>query len=150
MRMFDIWFNYQYDMKFPKADPDCPTCRRFVYPSLHRQAADHETVLCGRNTVQIHQKSHMDLKKWENRLKHVAAINRTPFLLKVQFDNELNFVIFPDLFTVISILYKCHYRIMKTLLAITLIRKISVAITMNMPAIKEKVLPRLFGKTTNA
>jgi len=96
MRTFDIWFNYQYDMKFPKADPDCPTCRRFVYPSLHRQAADHETVLCGRNTVQIHQKSHMDLKKWENRLKHVAAINRTPFLLKVQFDNELNFVIFPD------------------------------------------------------
>src|SRR5699024_10890710 len=55
MRTFDIWFNYQYDMKFPKADPDCPTCRRFVYPSLHRQAADHETVLCGRNTVQIHQ-----------------------------------------------------------------------------------------------
>ncbi|HLR40930.1 MAG TPA: hypothetical protein VK091_04595 [Virgibacillus sp.] len=59
-------------------------------------------------------------------------------------------VVFTVLFTVMSLLYKWRYRIMNTLLAITLIRKISVAITMNMPAIKEKVLPRLFGKTTNA
>lgn len=59
-------------------------------------------------------------------------------------------VVFTVLFTVMSLLYKWRYRIMNTLLAITLIRKIFVAITMNMPAIKEKVLPRLFGKTTSA
>lgn len=39
---------------------------------------------------------------------------------------------------------------MNTLLAITVIRKISVAITMNTPAIKEKILPKLFGNTTKA
>jgi len=59
-------------------------------------------------------------------------------------------VVFTVLFTVMSLLYKWRYRIMNTLLAVTLIRKISVAISMNMPAIKEKVLPRLFGKTIKA
>ncbi|PAV29061.1 thiamine biosynthesis protein ThiF [Virgibacillus profundi] len=96
LRTFDIWFNNQYDMKFPKPNPTCPTCQQKKFPALQKTAKANETVLCGRNTVQIHQKSQLDLTKWEKRLSSVAAVKRTPFLVKAQFDDEMNFVLFPD------------------------------------------------------
>ncbi|HLR66458.1 ThiF family adenylyltransferase [Virgibacillus alimentarius] len=96
LQTYDIWYNQQYEMKFPSPDPKCPTCQHAIYPSLQRKATENETVLCGRNTVQIHQKSNMDLKKSEKKLARVAKTQLTPFLLKVQFNNEINFVIFPD------------------------------------------------------
>src|SRR5699024_6238266 len=87
---------YQYEINFPSPAPKYPRCQQSIYPSLQRKAAENETVLCGRNTVQIHQKSNMDLKKSEKKLARVAKTHLTPFLLKVQFNNEINFVIFPD------------------------------------------------------
>lgn len=96
LRSFDIWFNHQYDIKLVNANPDCETCGEALYPSLQKQAADTETVMCGRNTVQIQEKQHMNLEEWESRLNAVAAVSRTPFLLKAQFDEQMNMVIFPD------------------------------------------------------
>lgn len=96
LRTFDIWFNHQFDMKFKDPNPQCPTCQLKEYPALHAKVKDPETILCGRNTVQIHQKSKMDLNKWKKILSKVAAIQQTPFLLKADFSQDVKFVIFPD------------------------------------------------------
>lgn len=96
LKTFDVWYNNQYDMKLVSPASECPTCQRKEYPSLQKSAKDVETVLCGRDTVQIHQKSEMNLMQWETRLAKVADVKRTPFLLKANFDNQFNFVIFKD------------------------------------------------------
>ncbi|WP_164668607.1 ThiF family adenylyltransferase [Virgibacillus doumboii] len=96
LKTFDVWYNNQYDMKLSNAKPECPTCQLKEYPSLQKSAQDEETVLCGRDTVQIHQKSEMDLIQWETRLGKIADVKRTPFLLKANLDEQLNFVIFKD------------------------------------------------------
>lgn len=96
LKTIDIWYNNQYDMKFPVPDPACPTCGKHKFPSLSRSAQEVETVLCGRDTVQIHQQEKMNLDEWEKRLSGVSKITRTPFLLKAVFQNDLTFVMFPD------------------------------------------------------
>ncbi|WP_099158508.1 ThiF family adenylyltransferase [Virgibacillus ndiopensis] len=96
LKTFDVWFNNQYDMKFPKPDSNCPTCQTKEYPALKKSLQDQETVLCGRNTVQIHQKEKMELTRLENQLTNIASIQRTPFLLKARINEDITFVIFPD------------------------------------------------------
>ena len=93
---FDHWFNYQYEIKLSNVNPDCPTCQKQYFPSLKRHANTPENILCGRNTVQIHEKKEMDLSIWEGRLSRVAATKRTPFLLKAELDHHIQFVLFPD------------------------------------------------------
>ena len=82
--------------KILKSDPNCRTCQKQVYPALEKQTANLETVLCGRNTVQIHQKSELNLKEWANKLQYIATIKETPFLMKAQLSKEMQFVLFPD------------------------------------------------------
>ncbi|SDQ50077.1 ThiF family adenylyltransferase [Virgibacillus salinus] len=96
LKTVDIWFNQQYDMKLSSPDPSCSTCQKNEYPALQRTAQDRETVLCGRDTVQIHQKSNMDLENWEEQLAKVAIVQRTPFLLKATFNEVISLVIFKD------------------------------------------------------
>ncbi|HLR66457.1 hypothetical protein [Virgibacillus alimentarius] len=55
-------------------------------------------------------------------------------------------VTFAVLLTIISVIYKWRYKLMNMILAITLLRKIAVTITMNMPIIKNKLLPNLFKR----
>lgn len=95
LRTFDVWLNQQYDMKFRKPNPECPTCQLKVFPALETKAVDNHTILCGRNTVQIHEKTIIDLHQWESRLAKVSKVQRTPFLLKAIFD-PIQFVLFPD------------------------------------------------------
>lgn len=95
-KTIDIWSNQQLDIKLKNPRQNCPTCGQHTYPALQKTTRDYETVLCGRNTVQIHQKSEMDLVKWEQRLATIANVKRTPFLLKVQINNKIHFVIFSD------------------------------------------------------
>lgn len=96
LKTLDIWFNNQYDIKFPVPNHSCPACGTHDFPSLTRTAQEVETVLCGRDTVQIHQKEKMNLGEWEKRLSSVSETTRTPFLLKADFQNEIKFVMFPD------------------------------------------------------
>jgi hypothetical protein len=46
--------------------------------------------------------------------------------------------------TVLTFLFKWRYRLVNTLLAITVLRKLAVILSMNMPAIRAKVLPGIF------
>ncbi|WP_188453655.1 ThiF family adenylyltransferase [Virgibacillus oceani] len=93
---FDVWYNKQYDINFPKPEPNCPTCQTKEYPALKKHSQEQETVLCGRNTVQIHQKANLDISMLEKQLSGVARIQRTPFLLKAKLNEDAAFVIFPD------------------------------------------------------
>ncbi|HLR08026.1 MAG TPA: ThiF family adenylyltransferase [Bacillota bacterium] len=93
---FDLWTNRRYDIQFSEPDPHCPTCSQQTYPALMPKAHHQETVLCGRNTVQIHQKNEIDLVKWEKQLANISTVKRTPFLLKAQFPEDMSLVLFPD------------------------------------------------------
>ncbi|MFD1850272.1 hypothetical protein [Oceanobacillus bengalensis] len=44
----------------------------------------------------------------------------------------------------VSFLYKWRYRVMNALLAIGIIRKLAVKISMNLPGLRAKLLPSLF------
>ncbi|MFC4558815.1 ThiF family adenylyltransferase [Virgibacillus kekensis] len=96
LKTFDIWFNHHYDMKLTNPEPACPTCQSEEYPSLKKSVSDEETVLCGRDTVQIHSKAAIDLVEWKERLSKVANVQQTPFLLKVSINEDIKFVLFPD------------------------------------------------------
>lgn len=40
------------------------------------------------------------------------------------------------------------YRILNTLLAVDIIRKVVVSVTMRLPYIREKILPQILGRST--
>ncbi|MFD1363054.1 ThiF family adenylyltransferase [Lentibacillus salinarum] len=96
LKTIDVWYNRDYDMKLNMSDVDCPTCRQHKFPALQKNANDEETVLCGRDTVQIHRKSSISLEQWEVQFAKVASVKRTPFLLKASFPEGIHFVMFKD------------------------------------------------------
>ncbi|WP_088050640.1 ThiF family adenylyltransferase [Virgibacillus dakarensis] len=96
LKTIDFWFNTQFEIKLTKVNPECLTCQKKEFPALQKKVQDLETVLCGRNTVQIHQRAQWDLEKLEDRLAKIMTIKRTPFLLKAQISDDATFVIFPD------------------------------------------------------
>ncbi|RYG74958.1 thiazole biosynthesis adenylyltransferase ThiF [Lentibacillus lipolyticus] len=96
LKTFDIWLNHQFDMKLSASDSDCPVCQNHEYPALNKSVENEETVLCGRDTVQIHRETSMDLAYWEKTLAPAASIQRTPFLLKAVFPEGIQFVLFKD------------------------------------------------------
>src|SRR5690625_4816349 len=95
-KTIDIWSNQQFDIKLAQPKKECLTCQQHIYPALKKTMNEEATILCGRDTVQIHKKSEMNLVKWKERLESVANVTRTPFLLNAQFDNNIEFVIFSD------------------------------------------------------
>lgn len=92
----DLWSNKHYDIKLMRTDPDCLTCQQQTYPALQKKVTDVETVLCGRDTVQIQQHDQLDLKEWVKKLDPVATVKETPFLIKAQISETIQFVLFPD------------------------------------------------------
>lgn len=58
------------------------------------------------------------------------------------------FIILASAVTIVSVLFKWRYRIINTLLAISFLRKIAIMITMNMPEIRNKVVPNMFGRSS--
>ncbi|MFZ3580337.1 ThiF family adenylyltransferase [Virgibacillus sp. DJP39] len=96
LHTFDIWLNNQYDIKFANPKINCPTCQTREFPSLKRKVENAEIVLCGRNSVQIHQKTKLNLKIWKDKLAPVSAVKQTPFLLKAEFEQGITFILFSD------------------------------------------------------
>lgn len=92
---FDMWENRIFEMNFSDPDPDCPTCQRELYPAM--KAGQNEAVaLCGRETVQIHEREGFDLKEWKEKLLKVGKVTETPFLLRVELPGREKLVLFPD------------------------------------------------------
>ncbi len=93
---FDIWHNQQFHIAFGKPQNDCPVCSKMEYPALERDEQEMVTVLCGRETVQIQDRTSLDLDYWAERLEPVAELKKTPFLLRVELDGGERLVLFPD------------------------------------------------------
>ncbi|MDC3413389.1 hypothetical protein NC797_10690 [Aquibacillus sp. 3ASR75-11] len=47
-----------------------------------------------------------------------------------------------------TIIFQARYKIMNTLLAVSVLRKLIVTISMNMPFIRKRLLPMIMGRST--
>lgn len=91
----DVWSGAirQIDMSAP--DPSCRACgeRNFVYLDGKRRAP---ISLCGRNAVQIHERSRpVDLAALARQLGAVAAVRSNEFALKAEIESY-ELTVFPD------------------------------------------------------
>ncbi|MFC4022789.1 hypothetical protein ACFOUV_03050 [Oceanobacillus longus] len=49
------------------------------------------------------------------------------------------------MFSTVTLIYKWRYKVMNTLLAVGIIRKIMVSVSMNLPYVRNHILPELFN-----
>ena len=91
----DVWKN-RFQQVRPRRDPQCRVCgaRQFVH--LEGGGATHVT-LCGRNSVQIHQRQPraLDLAALRTRLEQFGPVRANPYLLKCLLD-PYELTVFPD------------------------------------------------------
>jgi molybdopterin/thiamine biosynthesis adenylyltransferase len=91
----DVWSGVIRQLAPPQRDPDCPCCVRheFVYLDGSRRAP---ISLCGRNAVQIHERSRpLDLSALAQRLATIAQVRSNEFALRVALD-PYEMTVFPD------------------------------------------------------
>jgi molybdopterin/thiamine biosynthesis adenylyltransferase len=91
----DVWEGTVRQIPAPARDPECPCCgaRKFVYLEGARRAP---VSLCGRNAVQIHERSRpMSLPDLARRLGTVAPVRFNEFALRVALD-PYELTVFPD------------------------------------------------------
>ena len=91
----DVWSGAMRQLTPPPRDPDCPCCvrRDFVHLNGSKRAP---ISLCGRNAVQIHERSRpVDLPELAQRLSAVAAVRSNEFALRVAID-PYELTVFPD------------------------------------------------------
>ncbi|ALX48084.1 hypothetical protein [Lentibacillus amyloliquefaciens] len=58
------------------------------------------------------------------------------------------FALLTIVITLAAVIFKWRFRIVNTLLAVSFLRQAVVTISMNMPAIREKIMPALFQRQT--
>jgi adenylyltransferase/sulfurtransferase len=91
----DVWSGTIRQLAPPSRDAQCPCCahREFVYLDGTRRAP---ISLCGRNAVQIHERSRpLNLTELAARLGTVAAVRANEFALRVALD-PYELTVFPD------------------------------------------------------
>jgi len=91
----DLWTGEIRQIAPPSRDPDCVCCarREFVHLDGSRRAP---ISLCGRNAVQIHERSRpLDLADLARRLGELAPVRSNEFALRVTLD-AYELMIFPD------------------------------------------------------
>ncbi|MBU8905724.1 ThiF family adenylyltransferase [Desertibacillus haloalkaliphilus] len=93
---FDVWNYHMFEMKYKKSKESCPTCSLGEYPALEEDDSDTMTSLCGRETVQIQMGQPLELDEWAEKLKGVATVQKTPFLLRAELPEGERLVLFPD------------------------------------------------------
>ncbi|HEX5430790.1 MAG TPA: ThiF family adenylyltransferase [Bryobacteraceae bacterium] len=91
----DVWTGEIRQTVPPARDPDCPCCARREFPHLdgkHRAPIS----LCGRNAVQIHERSRpVDLPELAQRLAALASVRVNEFALRAAID-PYELTVFPD------------------------------------------------------
>ena len=92
---FDVWTNERSEISAAKPRPDCATCgaRAFIY--LAGEARPQIT-LCGRNSVQIHERNRpVDFGEMKTRLAPHGEVRHNDFVLKF-FRDPYELTLFPD------------------------------------------------------
>jgi adenylyltransferase/sulfurtransferase len=91
----DVWSGEIRQTGAVRRDPECPCCRRrqFEYLNGQRRAP---ISLCGRNAVQIHERSRpVDLTELAARLAAVAPVRRNDFAVRATVES-FELTVFPD------------------------------------------------------
>ena len=80
----DLWRNQFHASPAPRPRPDCRTCAAREFVHLAGQARPHIT-LCGRNSVQIHERSRrLDLELLSRRLAAHGDVRSNAYLLRLR------------------------------------------------------------------
>jgi len=95
----DVWENIQRRIKIAPllGKVDCPCCQRHRFEWLDGEQGSHTTSLCGRNAVQVAQRtaSRLNFEELAHHLETLGEVSYNRFLLK--FDAEgYQFTVFPD------------------------------------------------------
>lgn len=81
---FDAWSNEWSEVSAAAPHPGCAVCDRRDFRHLRGEARPHIT-LCGRNSVQIHERSRpIDFAELEARLRPLGAVRRNDLLLRFE------------------------------------------------------------------
>ena len=92
---FDVWQNDRAEITADKPRPGCPTCDRRQFPHLAGEGRPHIT-LCGRNSVQIHERSRpLNLAEMSERLLPHGTVRHSDFVLKF-WREPYELTLFPD------------------------------------------------------
>jgi len=92
---YDVWTN-RLQQVTPRRDPECRACGQREFVHLEGGGATHVT-LCGRNSVQIHQRESraLDLGALRDRLAQFGPVRSNAYLLKCRLD-PYELTVFPD------------------------------------------------------
>src|SRR5262249_28397492 len=82
----DVWTGEIRQLAAPERDSDCPCCVHRKFPYLDG-AGRAPISLCGRNAVQIHERSRpLDLEELARKLSPVAGVRANEFALRATVD----------------------------------------------------------------
>ncbi len=105
LTLISLWDNQlrQMDVSRLRERVDCPTCRQRVFSWLEGERMSHNSVLCGRNAVQLSQSNgeRISLESLAARLRGLGRVEQNQFLLKF-FVDQYTITVFPDGRTIVS------------------------------------------------
>jgi molybdopterin-synthase adenylyltransferase len=91
----DVWRNDRAEVAAASPRPGCRCCRLHEFPYLAGEGRPHIT-LCGRNSVQIHERSRpIDFDELQRRLEPHGTVRYNQFLLKF-WREPYEITLFPD------------------------------------------------------
>ena len=92
---FDLWTNDRAEIAANKPRPGCRACGERNFIHLAGEGRPHIT-LCGRNSVQIHERQRpIDFAEMDRRLQPHGTVRRNDFVLKFWHD-PYELTLFPD------------------------------------------------------
>ncbi len=92
---FDLWTNEHAEISAAKPRRDCRACGRREFIHLAGEGRPHIT-LCGRNSVQIHERHRpIDFSEMDRRLQPHGTVRHNDFVLKFWHD-PYEMTVFPD------------------------------------------------------
>lgn len=97
--VIDLWENTFRRLKVEglRDAVDCPACKHGEFPWLEGKLGSHTTSLCGRNAVQIAQRTgeQMRFDEMARKLESVGSVEHNRFLLRFEVDGY-QMTLFPD------------------------------------------------------
>jgi molybdopterin/thiamine biosynthesis adenylyltransferase len=92
---FDVWTNERAEVQAGKPRPGCRACGEKDFVHLAGEGRPHIT-LCGRNSVQIHERNRpVDFREMNERLKPHGLVRHNDFVLKF-WHEPYEMTLFPD------------------------------------------------------
>jgi molybdopterin/thiamine biosynthesis adenylyltransferase len=92
---FDVWSNERTEVGAAKHRPDCRACGERDFVHLGGEGRPHIT-LCGRNSVQIHERHRpVDFGEMNERLKSLGTVRHNDFVLRF-WQDPYEMTLFPD------------------------------------------------------